>query len=176
MWTILLFLFSIFCHWISLVSSCSHTNLIHTSTMVQAILLNLYSFAQNFISICMYMTNCIKQIILLHIYNVFLVLCLGTTSYIVFQYNSVCGCAFLMWDWPSTGTGCPGSLWSLLLRTHLREIWKCTWETGFKWPFVSRRIGPSDVQRYLLILTIKLFCDKPFIPVLTSNCSATFRI
>lgn len=100
----------------------------------------------------------------------------GNYFYTVFQYNSTFEYAFLKWEWPSTGTGCPGSLWSLPLWTHSKEIWKCTWATGCKWSFLSRGIGPDNFQRSLLISTIKLFCDKPFIAVLRSKCSARFRI
>ena len=63
------------------------------------------------------------------------------------------------WGWQSTGTGCPGRLWSLLLWRYSRPAWTRSCATCCRWPCFGRRVGLDDPQRSLPTPTILWFCD-----------------
>ena len=65
-----------------------------------------------------------------------------------------------LWRWRSTGTGCPGRLWSLLLWRYSRPAWTRSCAVCCRWPCFSRRIGLDDPQRSLPTPTILWFCDS----------------
>jgi len=46
-----------------------------------------------------------------------------------------------LWGWWSTGTGCPGSLWSLLLWRYSRPAWTQSCAACCRWPWFGRRVG-----------------------------------
>ena len=54
-----------------------------------------------------------------------------------------------LWRWRSTGTGCPGRLWSLLLWRYSRPAWTRSSTTYCRWPCFGRRVGLDDPQRSL---------------------------
>ena len=60
----------------------------------------------------------------------------------------------------STGTGCPGRLWSLLLWRYSRPAWTRSSTTYCRWPCFGRRVGLDDPQRSLPTPTILWFCDS----------------
>jgi len=43
-----------------------------------------------------------------------------------------------LWEWRSTGTGCPGRLWSLLLWRYSRRAWTRSCAACCRWPFFGR--------------------------------------
>ena len=45
-----------------------------------------------------------------------------------------------LWGWRSTGTGCPGRLWSLLLWRYLRPAWTRSCAACSGWPCFGRRL------------------------------------
>ena len=59
------------------------------------------------------------------------------------------GNTFSLWGGPSTGTGCPGRLWSLHPWRYSKSIWRQSWATGSMCCCLSRGITPDDLQRYL---------------------------
>ena len=59
----------------------------------------------------------------------------------------------------STGTGCPGRLWSLLLWRYSRPAWTRSSTTYCRWPCFGRRFGLDDPQRSLPTPTILWFCE-----------------
>ena len=59
----------------------------------------------------------------------------------------------------STGTGCPGRLWSLLLWRYSILAWTSSCAACCRWPCFSRRIGLDDRQWSLPTPTILWFCD-----------------
>ena len=65
-----------------------------------------------------------------------------------------------LWGWKSTGTGCPGRLWILLLWRFSRPAW--TWSSAAycRWPCFGRRVGLDDPQRSLPTPNILWFCDS----------------
>ena len=67
---------------------------------------------------------------------------------------------FSLWGWLSTGTGCPGRLWILLLWRYSKftRMWSCA--ACFRWPCFSRGVGLDDPQRSLPTPTILWFCDS----------------
>ena len=65
-----------------------------------------------------------------------------------------------LWGWQSTGTGCPGRLWSLLLWRYWRPTWTRSCAACCRWPCFVRRVGLDDPQRSLPTLTILWFCDS----------------
>ena len=65
-----------------------------------------------------------------------------------------------LWGWRSTGTGCPGRLWSLLLWRYSRPAWTGSSAAYCRWPCFSRRVGLDDPQRSLPTPTILWFCDS----------------
>ena len=64
------------------------------------------------------------------------------------------------WGWRSTGTGCPGRLWSLLLWRYSRPAWTRSCAACCRWPCCGRRVGLDDPQRSLPTPTILWFCDS----------------
>ena len=62
-----------------------------------------------------------------------------------------------LWGWQSTGTGCPGKLWILLLWRYSRPTWTRSCAACF-----GRRVGLDDPQRALPTPTILWFCDSMF--------------
>ena len=54
-----------------------------------------------------------------------------------------------LWGWQSTGTGCPGRLWSLLLWRSSRTAWTRSCAACCRWPCFDRRVGLDDPQRSL---------------------------
>ena len=65
-----------------------------------------------------------------------------------------------LWGWRSTGTGCPGRQWSLLLWRYSRPSWTRSCAACCRWPCLSRRVGLDDPQRSLPTPTILWFCDS----------------
>ena len=64
---------------------------------------------------------------------------------------------FSLWEWRSTGTGCPGRLWSL-------HPWWCSKAAAHgpgqhAWGGLSRGIGAGDLQRSLPTSTMLWFYD-----------------
>ena len=64
-----------------------------------------------------------------------------------------------LWGWRSTGTGCPGRLWSLLLWRYSRPTWTRSCAACCRWPCFGRGGGPDDPQRSLPTPTILWFCE-----------------
>ena len=67
-----------------------------------------------------------------------------------------------LWGWQSTGTGCPGRLWSLLLWRYSRPAWTRSCAGCCRWPCFSRGAGLDDPQRALPTPNILWFCDLWF--------------
>ena len=65
-----------------------------------------------------------------------------------------------LWGWRSTGTGCPGRLWSLLLWTYSRPAWTQSSTTYCRWPCFGRRVGLDDPQSSLPTPTMLWFWDS----------------
>ena len=65
-----------------------------------------------------------------------------------------------LWGWRSTGTGCPGRLWSLLLWRYSRPAWTRSCAACCMCPCFGRGIGLDDPQRSLPTPTILWFCDS----------------
>ena len=59
------------------------------------------------------------------------------------------GNTFSLLGWPSTGTDCSERLWSLPSWRYSKAIWTWSWATGFRCPYLSRRVGPRDLQSSL---------------------------
>ena len=82
-----------------------------------------------------------------------------------------------LWGWRSTGTGCPGRLWSLLLRRCSRPSWTRSCAACCRWPCFGRGVGLDDPQRSLPTLNILWFCDillGYYASILEKYCFATF--
>ena len=86
-----------------------------------------------------------------------------------------------LWGWRSTGTGCPGRLWSLLLWRYSRVTRTRSCAACCRWPCFGRRVGLDDPQRSLPTPTILWFYDsvtclvlKEFLP-LSILCSLSYR-
>ena len=69
-------------------------------------------------------------------------------------------CPVPWFQWRSTGTGCPGRLWSLLLWRYSRPSWTRCCAACCRWPCLGRRVGLDDPQRSLPTPTILWFCDS----------------
>ena len=67
-----------------------------------------------------------------------------------------------LWGWRSTGTGCPGRFWSLLLWRYSRPAWTRSCAACCRWPCFVRGFGLDDPQRSLPTPNILWFCDLPF--------------
>ena len=65
-----------------------------------------------------------------------------------------------LWGWWSTGTGCPGRLWSLLLWRSSRPAWTWSCAACCRRPCFGRGGGLDDPQRSLPTPTILWFCDS----------------
>jgi len=65
-----------------------------------------------------------------------------------------------LWGWRSTGTGCPGRLWSLLLRKYSRPAWTRSCAACCRRPSFGRGVGLDGPQRTLPTATILWFCDS----------------
>jgi len=65
-----------------------------------------------------------------------------------------------LWEWWSTGTGCPGRLWSLLLWRYSRPAWTRSSTAYCRWPCFGRGVGLDDPQRSLPTPIILWFCDS----------------
>ena len=63
-----------------------------------------------------------------------------------------------LWGWQSTGTGCLGRLWSLLLWRYSRPTWTRFCAACCRWPCFGRRVGLDDPQRSLPTPNILWFC------------------
>ena len=63
-----------------------------------------------------------------------------------------------LWGWESTGTGCPGRLWSLLLWRYSRPTWMWSSTACCRWPCFGRGVGLHDPQKSLPTPTILWFC------------------
>ena len=50
-----------------------------------------------------------------------------------------------LWGWRSTGTGCPGRLWSLLWR-YSRHAWTRSCAACCRWPCFGRGVGLDDPE------------------------------
>ena len=64
-----------------------------------------------------------------------------------------------LWGWRSTGTGCPGRLWSLLLWRYSRSSWTRSSTAYCRWPCFGRGGGLDHPQRSLPTPTILWFCE-----------------
>ena len=60
-------------------------------------------------------------------------------------------CTFLLWGWPSTGTGCPGRLWSLHSWTHSEATWTQSWALG--WDDLQRSL-PTSTTLWEQLITV----------------------
>ena len=67
-----------------------------------------------------------------------------------------------LWGWRSTGTGCPGRLWSLLLWRYSRSTWTFSCPACCRWPCFCRGVGLDDPQRSLPAPNILWFCDSVY--------------
>ena len=65
-----------------------------------------------------------------------------------------------LWGWWSTGTGCPGKLWSLPLWRYWRPTLRRYCAACCRWPCLGRRVGLDDPQRSLPNPNILWFCDS----------------
>ena len=65
-----------------------------------------------------------------------------------------------LWGWRSTGTGCPGRLWGLLLWRYSRPAWTRCSAACCRWPCFGRGVGLDDPQRSLPTPTILWFCNS----------------
>ena len=70
------------------------------------------------------------------------------------------GRTYSLWGWRSTGTGCPGRLWSLLLWIHSKSTWTRSCAACCRWPCFGRGVGLDDPQRSLPIPNILWFCKS----------------
>ena len=81
------------------------------------------------------------------------------------------GRASSLWGWRSTGTGCPGRLWSLLLWRYSRPAWTGSSAAYCRWPCFCSRVGLDDPQRSLPNPIIpwkkKKICENNVIILLT---------
>ena len=64
-----------------------------------------------------------------------------------------------LWGWQSTGTGCLGRLWSLLLWRYSRPAWTRSCVACCRWPCFCRGVGLDDPQRSLPTPNILWLCD-----------------
>ena len=74
-----------------------------------------------------------------------------------------------LWGWRSTGTGCPGRLWSLLLWRYSTPAWTRSCAACCRWPCFGRRVGLDDPQRSLPTPTILWFSGCILIATLKIN-------
>jgi len=65
-----------------------------------------------------------------------------------------------LWGCRSTGKGCPGKLWSLLLWRYSRFAWTRSCAACSRWPCFGRGVGLGDPQRSLPTPNILWFCDS----------------
>ena len=65
-----------------------------------------------------------------------------------------------LWGRWSTGTGCPGRLWSRLLWRYSRSTWIRSYAACCRWPCFGKGVGLGDPQRSLPTPTILWFCDS----------------
>ena len=63
-----------------------------------------------------------------------------------------------LWGWRSTGTACPGRLWSLLLWRYSRPAWTRSCAACCRWTCFGRGFGLDDPQRSLPTPNILWFC------------------
>ena len=74
-----------------------------------------------------------------------------------------------LWGWRSTGTGCPGRLWSLLLWRYSRPTWMRSCAACCRRPCFSRGLGLDDPQRSLPTPTILwYYCRGQPFPIFNS--------
>ena len=92
------------------------------------------------------------------------------------------GRIFSLWGWRSTGTGCPGRLWNLLLWRNSRPAWTRSCAVCCRWPCFGRAggVGLDDPQRSLPTPIILWFCDSVILLVVrpltwSSKCFYAFR-
>ena len=69
-----------------------------------------------------------------------------------------------LWGWQSTGTGCPGRLWSLLLWRYSSPTWTRSCAACSRWPCFGRGVELGDPQRSLPTPNILWYCDTNWEP------------
>ena len=69
-----------------------------------------------------------------------------------------------LWRWRSTGTGCPGELWSLLLWRYSRPAWTRSCAACCRWSCFGRGGRLDDPQRSLPTPNVLWFCEIVFTP------------
>jgi len=67
-----------------------------------------------------------------------------------------------LWVWWSTGTGCPGTSWNLLLWRYSRLAWTRSCAACCRRLWFGRGVGLNDPQRSLPSPTILWFCNVTF--------------
>ena len=81
-----------------------------------------------------------------------------------------------LWGWRSTGTGCPGRLWSLLHWRYSRPAWTrscaacCRWSCfgrGLDWVTHRGPFQPLPFCDSVLIKSVYSFCVQPSLPFLS---------
>ena len=85
------------------------------------------------------------------------------------------GRTFSLWEWWSTGTGCPGRWWSLLLWRYSRPAWTRSYAACCRRPCFGRGVGLDDPQRSLPTSTILWFCEKHHSCPLHCSCPQICR-
>jgi len=65
-----------------------------------------------------------------------------------------------LWGWRSTGIGCPGRLWSLLLWRYSRPAWTRSCAACCRWPCFGRGVGLDEPQRSLPTPNVLWFCEN----------------
>jgi len=82
----------------------------------------------------------------------------------------------LLWGSQSTGTGCPGGLWSLLLWRYSKPTWTRSCAAWSRWTWFSGGGGLFELQRCRPTATI--LCDSVWFCVKRNNtlcyCSASY--
>ena len=68
-----------------------------------------------------------------------------------------------LWGWRSTGTDCPGRLWSVLLWRYSRPTWTMSCAACCRWPCFGRGVGLDDPQRSLPTSNILWFCESSYL-------------
>ena len=71
-----------------------------------------------------------------------------------------------LWGWWSTGRGCPGRLWSLLLWRYSRPTWTWSCAACCRFPCFCKRVGLDDPERSFPTPNILWFCDSVISPLL----------
>jgi len=83
------------------------------------------------------------------------------------------------WGWRSTGTGCPGRLWSLLLWRYWRPTWKRSCTACCRWPCFGRRVWTKwspEVPSNPYYSVILWFCDSVILWFCDCSFSASWPL